>query len=253
VTAARVSSWFTVPSPNREARVRLFCIPYAGRGASCFHTWSRALSGAPIEMLAVQLPGRESRVGEASFCAIAPLVQALADQIEPFLDRAYCLFGHSMGALVAFELARELGRRRRPDPGWLFVSGANAPHMPREEEPLHHLPDDALIRAVTERYQGIPQQVLDDRELLELVLPALRADLTAIETYQFLEGARLQCGISAFAGRADRSVKPATLAPWRELTDGGFVSNLFAGDHFYLHDQRDELIDALLPQLRRVS
>ena len=201
----------------------------------------------------MQLPGRESRVREASFCSIAPLVQALADQIEPFLDRAYCLFGHSMGALVAFELARELGRRRRPDPAWLFVSGANAPHMPRDEEPLHHLPDDALIRAVTERYQGIPQQVLDDRELLELVLPALRADLTAIETYQFLEGARLQCGISAFAGRADRSVKPAMLAPWRELTDGGFASTLFAGDHFYLHDQRDELIDALLPQLRRVS
>ncbi len=253
MTAVLSSSWFSVPSPNPRARVTLFCVPYAGSGASCYHPWARALSGQPIEMRAVQLPGRENRLREAPFCAMAPLVLALADRIEPFLDRPYGLFGHSMGALVAFELARELSRRGEPAPVRLFASGANAPHVPSEEEPLHQLPDDELVHAVSGRYDGIPRQVLEHRELLELVLPALRADLTLIETYAFRDGVRLQCGISAFAGDQDRHVTPAKLASWRDVTDGPFSSALFAGDHFYLHDRRAELIDALLPELLRIA
>jgi medium-chain acyl-[acyl-carrier-protein] hydrolase len=253
VTAARSSPWFAVPSPNRGARVTLFCIPYAGSGASCYHAWSRALAGQPVEVRAVQLPGRENRLRETPFREMAPLVLALADQIEPFLDRPYCVFGHSMGALVAFELARELSRRGRPGPARLFASGANAPHVPSDEEPLHQLPDAELVRAVSERYEGIPRQVLEHRELLELVLPALRADLTAIETYEFRDGARLQCAISAFAGEGDRHVTPAKLAPWQDVTDGPFASALFAGDHFYLNDQRAELINVVLPELLRIG
>jgi medium-chain acyl-[acyl-carrier-protein] hydrolase len=246
-------SWFSVPRPGPPARARLFCIPYAGSGASCYHAWSRALAGESIEVRSVQLPGRENRLREAPFFSMSPLIAALADHVEPLLDRPYGFFGHSMGALVAFELARELRRRGHAGPAFLCASGATAPQVPREDEPLHGLPDDELVRQVAERYQGIPQQVLENQELLELVVPALRADLSIIETYEFSDGACLPCGISAFAGQDDRHVTPEKLAPWGELTGGLFTSRQFAGDHFFLHDHRDELIDAILLEFRRMG
>lgn len=252
-TSGRSSTWFSVPRPCPQARARLICVPYAGSGASCYHAWSRALSGESIEVRSVQLPGRESRLREAPFTAMAPLGVAVADHLEPFLDRPYGLFGHSMGALVAFELARELQRRGRPAPALLCVSGASAPQVPNDQTLLHGLPDDELVRQVAERYQGIPQPVLQNRELLELVLPTLRADLTVIETYTFHEGPRLRCPLAAFAGQDDRHVTEEKLAPWRELTDGTFTSRRFAGDHFFLNDRRDELIAAILQELRRTQ
>ena len=223
----------------------MFLFPYAGSGASVYHPWSRALAGAPIEVRAVQLPGRENRLAETPFETMPALIPALADQIEPLLDRPFAFFGHSMGSLVAFELARELERRGRGGPEWLAVSGANAPHVPGAETPLHQLPDDELVKAVAERYQGIPAQVLAHKELLELILPTLRADLTLIETYRFEESLPLQCPITALAGEADRYVTSDKLARWREMTAGTFAMRLFAGDHFYLHERRDEVLDAL--------
>lgn len=201
----------------------------------------------------MQLPGRENRLREEPFRAMTPLVTALADQVEPFLDRPYCIFGHSMGALIAFELARELRRRDLAEPAQLFVSGATAPHVPRDEPPLHLLPDDEFVRRLTERYQGIPKEVLEHRELLDLVLPTLRADLAAIETYAYREEPRLRCGVSAFAGDRDRHVTPDELTAWSEVTSGAFDSTMFAGDHFYLHDRRADLLDAILPALRRFA
>ena len=253
MTSGHSSSWFSVPRPQPSGHARLFCIPHAGGGASCYHSWSRALSVESIEVRSVQLPGRENRLREAPFRSMAPLVIALADHVEPFLDRPYGFFGHSMGALVAFEWARELRRRGHAGPAFLCASGATAPQVPREDEPLHQLPGDEFVRQVTARYQGIPQQVLKHQELLDLVLPALRADLSVIETYEFRDRTRLPCGISAFAGRDDRHVTPEKLAPWRELSGGRFASQLFAGDHFYLHDRRDELINAILLEFRQIE
>lgn len=246
------SAWFSVPAPNPSARARLFCVPYAGSGASSYHPWSRALTADSIEVRSVQLPGRESRLRDAAFLSMAPLVKAVVDQMEPFLDRPYGFFGHSMGALVAFELAREIARRGLKAPGFLCVSGATAPQVPREDEPLHQLPDDEFVRQVSERYQGIPQQVLEHKELLELVLPALRADLTVMETYQFVSGEPLACRIAAFAGSTDAHVTPEKLSPWRDVTSGTFTSRFFHGDHFFLHEHRDELIQSVRAEFSRM-
>lgn len=201
----------------------------------------------------MQLPGRENRLREQPFRAMAPLVAALADQVEPLLDRPYCIFGHSMGALIAFELVRELRQRGLAEPARLFASGASAPQIPRDEPPLHALPDDEFVRQLTERYQGIPKEVLEHRELLDLVLPTLRADLAAIETYVYRDGPPLACGVSAFAGDQDSHVTPDELSAWSEVTSGPFESARFAGDHFYLHERRDDVLQAVLPELRRFA
>lgn len=247
------TSWFSVPVPNARARARLFCMPYAGSGASCYHAWSRALAADGIEVRSVQLPGRESRLREPALTALGPLVSALTDQIAPLADRPFGFFGHSMGALVAFEVARELRRRHITGPGFLCASGAGAPQVPRDEAPLHTLPDQEFVRQVSEKYQGIPPQVLQHQELLELVLPALRADLTVIENYQFVESEPLPCPLLVFSGEGDEHVTPAKLALWEALTSGRFECRTFPGDHFFLNDNRDALINAVRVEFQRME
>lgn len=204
-----------------------------------------------IEVRSVQLPGRENRLREVPLTSMTVLVAALADKIEAFLDRPYGFFGHSMGALIAFELACELRQRGHDGPLFLCASGANAPQVPRDDEPLHEQPDEELVRRLSDRYGGIPAQVLENDELLALVLPALRADLTLIETYSYRNVVRLPCPVMAYAGLDDQRVTPEKLERWGEMTTGEFSSRLFAGDHFYLHDCRDDLVAAVLQAFLR--
>jgi surfactin synthase thioesterase subunit len=247
--AAGTASWCIVPVPNGRARLRLFCVPYAGGGASCYRGWAQALGDRSIEVRAVQLPGRENRLREAPFRDMPSLVEALADGLTAAVDRPYALFGHSLGAAVAFELARVLRARGVPEPVHLFASGANAPQVPRTEEPLHGLPDDEFVRAVSDRYQGIPWEVLEQPELCALVLPALRADIMIVESYEHRPGPPLTCGITALAGRDDVHVAPAKIEPWRALTLGRFACEFFDGDHFFLARQRQQVMSVIRSQL----
>ncbi|MBT6276070.1 MAG: thioesterase [Chromatiales bacterium] len=154
--------------------------------------------------------------------------------------------------VVVFELARELRQRGHDGPAFLFASGASAPQVPRDDEPLHGLSDDELVRQLSERYGGIPPQVLENEELLALVLPALRADLTLIETYVCREVEPLSCPLLAYAGVDDQRVTPEKLERWQEMTTGEFSSRLFPGDHFYLNGGRDDLIAAVLQAFVRI-
>jgi medium-chain acyl-[acyl-carrier-protein] hydrolase len=250
-TANSKIRWFSVPRPQPEGRFNLFCFPYAGGGASCFFQWARSLAEQAIEVRSVQLPGRENRLREAPIADMHVVVGALADAMEPLLAQPYGFWGHSMGATIAYEVARELRRRGHYGPAVLVASGSGAPQLKRVVAPLHELPDDVFVHQVSQRYGGIPAAVLENKELLELVLPTVRADMALIERYEFRAGDKLMCPIHAYGGVDDDGVTPAKLERWQEVTDGTFSMQMFEGGHFFLNDHRDLLTERLVEVIER--
>jgi surfactin synthase thioesterase subunit/glycosyltransferase involved in cell wall biosynthesis len=230
------AAWFpsAATSPNR----RLFCFPHAGGGAS------QPLDLSGWAAVPVRLPGRESRLAEAPFERMGPLVAGLAENIEPYLDRPFAFFGHSMGAAVAFELARELRRRSRPLPTTLIASGARAPQFRR-----HHVPPPAPSREAfleeLRRLQGIPAEVLCDPALMRAILPALEADAALYRNYVYAEGAPLSMPIRAYGGVDDPNVRREHLDGWAEQTTTSFAVRVFPGGHFYLTTAREAFLQAL--------
>jgi medium-chain acyl-[acyl-carrier-protein] hydrolase len=222
--------------------MRLICLPHAGGGAVAFHAFAALLPDS-IEMMAVQLPGRETRIAEPPLRRMGPLVEALADGIEHALTKPYAFFGHSMGALVAFELARTLRRRGQRMPATIIVSGRRAPNLPQADPPLHHLPDDAFVEALVRRSDAIPKVVLDEPALMAMFVPVLKADFAVFETHVHRDEPRLHCGLALYGGRADPQT--AQMAGWADLFSGPCRTRLFDGGHFYLADQRRAVAAAL--------
>ncbi len=227
------------PSPRPGARFRLLCLPHAGGGASTFRAWS-AEAPAWLDICALQLPGREARLAEPPYREMRALISALTEALSEASVLPYALFGHSVGALIAFEWIRSLRRRGLPLPSRLFVSSCPAPNLPVRARPLHREPDAALVEQLA-ALGGLPQEA-QHPELLPLVLPAFRADLALAETYAFQPEPPLPLGISAFGGRSDPHVPRSELEAWREQTQGPFSLHLLAGDHFYLHGSRTHLL-----------
>ena len=238
---------------TRNARgsplARLFCFPYAGAGASVFRDWQPLLPDG-INVIPVQLPGRETRFLEPAFDQLQPLVSELARELRPSLDGVFAFFGHSVGALVAFELARELVRCGRTTPAHLFVSGAAAPHILTWKPVCHMWSDSELIQQLV-RISGLPQEVANDPASLAALLPALRADLVAYQTYTYWPDVLLECAVTAYGGRRDPEVRPHELLAWRALTSGTFNSHLFRGHHLFLHTGRKQLVTHLSVELSR--
>ncbi len=226
--------WFRALNPSKEARVRLFCFHHAGGSAALFRTWPKHLP-PEIEVWPVLLPGRERRMSEPAITGLGPLCQALAQQIRPLLDRPYSLFGHSLGALLSFELTRLLVRIGVKPPTQLLVSSFYAPQLPRIMSPIHALPDAEFLQAV-EQFGGIPEEAKTYPELLQLMLPTLRADFELLETYKYRSEPALPCPISAFGGSEDPLVTEEQLAAWQAQTSGACSLQLFPGGHFYLSD-----------------
>ncbi len=222
--------WFVRFCPRPDPELRLFCFPYAGGGASVFRRWALELPER-IELWAMQAPGRESRISESPLDRLASLVERLETAIVTHLDRPAVFYGHSLGGLVAFELARALQRGHRA-PARLMVSASKAPHLPLRLPVIHQLPT-ALFLHELRRYNGTPAGVLETEELRELLLPGLRADFALFETHRYVPGEALACPITAFGGRADENVLEPELERWRELTSGAFRLRMFAGDHFF--------------------
>jgi medium-chain acyl-[acyl-carrier-protein] hydrolase len=245
--------WF-IPShrrpPASTRALRLFAFPYAGRGASLYFPW-RAVLPDWIELVAVQLPGREGRLAEPALDRLEVAVAALVEAIAPLLDRPYAFFGHSMGALLCYELACALAARNAPEPVALALSGRRAPTTIDADPLLHLMPDDAFINALRARYDGIPQAVLDEPELLRLALPTLRRDIELIETHVPYAHPPLAAPFLLYGGDADPLTPPETLTAWRPLTKGDAPLRLFPGGHFYLQSQQPSLLDDLTRQLAR--
>jgi medium-chain acyl-[acyl-carrier-protein] hydrolase len=235
------SPWFVYPSTRSKATVRLFCLPYAGGGAAPFRPWAHLLP-PEVELCIVQLPGRETRLRETPYASMTSLVEDLATAIAPALDRPYALFGHSMGALAAFELVCALQRHRRDAPMHVFVSGRRAPQLPDPEPPISHLADDSFVREIMRRYNAIPKVILDDQDMLRVFLPTLRADLAMLESHVYRDSGKLDCPITAFGGVHDPRASREDLVAWRAQTRRSFQVHQFPGDHFYLNPQRQALV-----------
>lgn len=244
MTTAKNNPWILRSRPVPAPRLRLVCFPHAGGGAGIYRSWANDLP-AEVEVCAIQLPGRETRLSETPFTRLGPLVEQLASAIDSVGDRPFVFFGFSMGALVGFELARLLRRRQRPLPGRLLVAARAAPQLPLRDPPIHAWPDAAFVAEVCRRYNGIPQPVLQEPELLQLLLPMLRADCAVIETYQYAAEEPLTIPITAFGGQDDTSVAPARLDAWREQTTREFRVETFPGGHFFLNTARSDLLNSI--------
>ena len=228
--------------------MRLFCFPYAGGGASLFRASSADLP-REIALCPIQLPGRETRFAEAAHSRMNSLVDAVTAPILSQSDLPFAFFGHSMGALIAFELARTLRRLRRPGPVHLFVSGRKAPQLPDLSPPVHHLPTEEFVTELR-RLNGTPDTVFDTPGLLEVVLPTLRADFAVSETYEYIEEPPLNCSLSAFGGFEDPDVSQSDLEAWRIQTRSSFTWRVFPGDHWYLaQEARANLFKAISDDL----
>lgn len=242
-------AWLHRFSPNPQAVGRLFCFAHAGGGAAAYRLWHHGIP-RHVEVCAVQLPGRANRIREACLRSIPSIVEALLPSVFAQTDRPYALFGHSMGSMVAYALAHELVRRGAPAPAHLFVSGRRGPGCPSPEPPLHVLSDAEFVAELLRRYGGIPAEVLAEPELMELLLPSLRADIHALETYRPFVPAPLPCPVTAYGGIEDRLNPPEQLEGWRDETRGAFRARTFAGGHFYLEARREELLADIAETLR---
>jgi medium-chain acyl-[acyl-carrier-protein] hydrolase len=225
------SRWLPAPVTSTVRGV-VFCLPFAGGGASFYRAWA-PFAPPSIALCPVQLPGREERLLERPFDRMSTVVEAAAGELEPFLPERYVLFGHSMGAMICYELVHALRERGAPPPLHLFVSGAPAPHRTSEIAPIYDLPEERFLAALG-RYGGLPDEVLRSRELLDLLIPRLRADLAVTGTYVYRDRPPLVCPITAFGGDADVTVSTSAVEAWCEHTIRAFSSEIFPGGHFFL-------------------
>lgn len=233
--------WFEKFAARRDPALRLLCFPYAGGSEHIFRSW-RWHFPAPVELWVARLPGRGMRLGEKPFTRLTSLVQAIADQWEDQVKAQCAFYGHSMGATIAFELARELRKRSRPGPVQLFVSGHRAPHLVNSEPPTFSLPEAEFIGEL-KRLKGTPEELLENPETAALFLPTLRADFELIENYEYRKEPPLSCPINVYGGLSDADVPIANLAGWREHTTANFRLRMFAGDHFFIHRSAEFLED----------
>lgn len=237
------TAWIARSQPTPDARGRLFLAGFAGAGASIFLPWIRAFPRG-IDVLPIQLPGREERFREPPVTDLETLVETLADELAPLLDRPFALFGHSMGASIVWRLTEVLRARGVGEPVHLFLSG----RAPRSGKPgLHLLPSDRFWERIG-AFSGTPPEVLNNRELRELVEPILRADFSLIETAAE-PSTHVACPMTVIAGRDDHMAPPAALEGWRELADGPFDFVTLPGDHFALQSRARNLIEQVRARL----
>jgi medium-chain acyl-[acyl-carrier-protein] hydrolase len=227
--------------------VRLLCVPYAGGRASVFWDWRDALPSS-VDVRGIELPGHGRRRQEPLRLDVAAMVDDIVSHGRPLFDRPIALFGHSMGATIAFELARRLGAAGVP-PVRLYVSGRRAPHLPDPQPPTFDRPDPEVL-AHLRRLNGTPPFVFESPDLLRLMLPILRADFQVSQTYAYRAGYQLACPVVAFGGVDDPEVRPSVLEPWCEHTSGPFRLHTLPGDHFFLHTSQAALLSVLAADLQ---
>lgn len=227
-----------------DIQIRLICFPHAGGGASAFRTWQKALP-ASIEVMGVILPGREKRFQEAPVPSVEALVPALADAIARLSDRKIALFGHSLGGIIAFEVARRLFERHNIQPAHLIIAAAPAPEFFPPADQFHHIKDDATFIQALSALGGMQRDILEAQELLNMLLPVIRADIEAFETYSCINPIKMPWPVSVLGGQDDGTIKPEELSGWQSHAGGSFSLEYFPGDHFFVQSAEGVLLSRL--------
>src|SRR5687768_3047054 len=244
----KVVPWLSCYKPNPASKLRLFCFPYAGSGALIYRDWSRSLP-AHVEVCPVQLPGRGSRQRETPFIRMDQLVKATLREMRPYLDKPFAFFGHSMGAIIGFEIARLLRREDATLPVHLFVSGRSGPPVRKPTTHTYNLPDAAFMDEL-QRLKGTPAEVLEHPELMQVLMPLIRADFELIQTYTYSDEPPLNIPLTAIGGLQDEITREE-LEGWRAQTTGAFSLRMLSGDHFYLTTNQQFLLPILAQELSR--
>lgn len=241
-------SWFPALRNQPGSDLRLIAFPYAGGGIPAFRSWPDLLPPS-FELRVAQLPGRGSRYREPRFHTMEPAIEALEQSILPLLDRPFAFFGHSLGALLAFEVTHRL-RLRGLKPVHLFVSGRIAPQLTSRFPPIHHLSEDLFLEEL-KAFNGMSQAILDSREILEIVLPIVRSDFALLESYRYVKAEPLACPITIFGGWQDRQTNQKELSGWQEHTLHPSDLQMLPGDHFFIDSARATLVTSITSKLSK--
>ena len=244
------SPWLLRFKRKPNALTRLFCFHCAGGSASAFRSWSARLPQT-IEVIAVQLPGREGRVKEAFLTRMDDLVRQVIEAMTPYLNTPYVIFGHSFGTLGGFEVIRELQRRGARLPFLFVAAGRRAPQLKSPKGPIGSLPDQEFVAALLRDYGSHLSGVLKSREFREAFVPQIRADFLMSETYRYRDGPRIACPIAAYAGLEEDDLGAEELQAWSLHTSSGFHSRRFPGDHFFIETSEERVIEAIRDQIDR--
>lgn len=241
--------WLRRFHPAPGASTRLVCLPHGGGSASFYFSMSQALS-PHVDVLAVQYPGRQDRRDEPSLTDLHVMADHIADALDGWTDRPLTLFGHSMGSILAFEVARRL-QDQDTRVRMLFLSGARPPHMVRDDG-VHRLSNEGLVRHLKE-LKGTELSLLSDDEILPLILPVIRCDYTAVESYVYRDGPPLTCPILALVGDDDPAVSPDEGLGWAGYTAAPSDLLVFPGDHFYLIGEQKAVVAAIRERVAGLS
>jgi medium-chain acyl-[acyl-carrier-protein] hydrolase len=232
--------WFVRLNRPTRPRARLFLFPYAGGSASLFRAWG-PLIGDSFELIGIQLPGRERRFTDPLIRRVDVAVDQLVPEFTKCCDLPFSLFGHSNGAILAFEVAGRLEREGARSPDCLIASGKKAPDLVDVRRSIYDLPDELLVEELRE-LDGTPVALLNDTSMLEVLLPMLRADFEMTETYRYKPREPLKCPIAAFGGSMDRYISEREIDGWGVHTAGSFTTRSFRGGHFFIHDQQADVV-----------
>lgn len=242
--------WLLPVSRAQRPLLRLFCIPCAGGWGQMFYPWARRVT-PEVDLWAIQLPGRAMRVREPARTSLRELADEVACGILSQLTVPYAIFGHSMGALIAFEVARRLRARSWPMPTHLFLSGSGAPDLCHLRPPLHTLSDDEILEKLA-GWKSMPPELSQHAEVLDVILPTLRNDFRLCDTYSYIEEAPLDVTMTVLGGTDDEEVPVESLDAWRRQTSARFSLATFPGSHFYFSSSEPQFFTVLNHEIRQV-